>query len=125
MRSGVGDRTAGRPECPGGDGDGGEDEGCEDVEAIGAVPADRGAGGCGAGEVEEDSGVGPLLEERAARDEDGDGSEELPDAEDGEEVRWVAELRAHGPVRIGAVLQDLSRGRRRPMKKATRHVVVQ
>jgi hypothetical protein len=40
-----------------------------------------GADDDGAGEVEEDSGIGPFLEPRETRRENGKAAEELPDAE--------------------------------------------
>src|ERR1700691_4809562 len=66
------------------------DERGDDVKGVCAVTAGRGAGEDCACQVEKDAGIGPFLEPRKARHEDGNGPKHLPDAQDGEEVHWVA-----------------------------------
>ena len=52
----------------------GEEERSEDVETVSPILADRHTGCCCAGQIEDDAGVGPFLEARKARGQDGDGS---------------------------------------------------
>src|SRR5262249_61075521 len=55
--------------------------------------------------VEEDSGVGPLLQARKARPEDGEDREDLSKPEGGDDVGRVAE--PHDPVHGGLETQQL------------------
>src|SRR5579863_9642570 len=100
------DDTAFRPESPGDYGESGEDERSEDVKGVCAVTADGGAGGGCAGEVEEDAGIGPFLEARKTRHENGNGSHRFPESQDREEVEWVAKFR-HDTVWVSPKLPDL------------------
>jgi hypothetical protein len=87
-------------ECPGCDGESREGEGDDDVECAGAVVCAGGVGNGGAGEVEENAGVGPFFEARETGDQDGDEAEDFPDAEEGHDV-WAVPEEGHSFDGVG------------------------
>src|SRR3954471_7774083 len=82
--------AAWRTHCPRGEHESGDDERSDDVKAVRTIAAAHAVGGSCAGEVEEDAGVGPFFEAGEAGYENGERSEEFPEAEDGKEVHGVA-----------------------------------
>src|SRR5215216_1782520 len=78
-----------RTQGPGGDGEAGEDDrGHQRTSAI----TYRQVGGCRSCVVEDQAGVGPLLEPGKARGEQRCSGEHVPDTEDDHEVGWVAQV---------------------------------
>ncbi len=94
-------------EGPGGEGDAGhhgEVYQCADVyESRCQVGSDR------TGEIEDCPGIGPFLQSRKPRNDQGNGAEELPDPQDREEVLRVAEpIHSHAHVRNPEHVPDTS-----------------
>lgn len=76
------------------------------MKAVSTVTAAERTRGSRSGQVKENAGIGPFLQQRKTRYQNRDGSQGFPKSEDGHEVHRIAKHRHHA-MGVGRILCDL------------------